>query len=289
MVASDTSTPTPACLPPEGDVLSRARSENFSVASHLLPHAVRSHLMAIYGFARLADEIGDSVVGNRLAMLDWLEHELERSAMGKAEHPLFRRLTPTIVAFDLPLLPFRKLIEANRRDQRVHRYETFDELLGYCDLSAAPVGRLVLAVLEADTSERVAMADKVCCGLQVVEHLQDVAEDADRGRIYLPSEDLRRFGCSDSDLFAPQASQSLRQAIAIQVDRARELLRPGVPLALSLPPRERVAVSGFVAGGLGALDAICGASYEVLGSSPRPRRRRVLVHMARVFTGRKVA
>ncbi|HEX4244776.1 MAG TPA: squalene/phytoene synthase family protein, partial [Acidimicrobiales bacterium] len=147
-----------------GAVLGQARSENFPVASVLLPKTVRSHLLAIYGFARLADDIGDEVEGDRLAQLDWLESELERAAAGTAAHPILVRLTPTLAQLDLPLDPFRALIEANRVDQRVTRYQTMDDLVGYCRLSAVPVGRLVLLVFGVSTPERVALSDEVCIG-----------------------------------------------------------------------------------------------------------------------------
>src|SRR5580700_10826968 len=137
-----TITSTPVALPSTASVLGQAADENFPVALRLLPRAVRGHLLAVYGFARLADDIGDEAEGDRLALLDWLAEELDRASRGVATHPLLARLTPTIRQFDLPLDPFQRLIEANRRDQVVRRYQTFDDLIGYCMLSAAPVGEL---------------------------------------------------------------------------------------------------------------------------------------------------
>lgn len=276
----------PPDLPGASALYERASTENFPVASRILPKDARSHLMAIYGFARLADELGDSLPGDRLGALDWLEEELERSASGNATHPVLERLGTTIEACDLPLDSFRRLIEANRRDQVVHSYETFEDLVGYCELSAVPVGRLVLAVLGANTPDRVEMSDGVCIGLQVVEHLQDVAEDAANGRVYLPEQDLRRFACESSELVAPRASAGLRRVIAVQVEKARKLLLPGIPLARSLPMRSRVAVAGFVAGGLSVLDAVSRADYDVLGSPTRPTRRGFGAHLLQVLSGR---
>ncbi len=147
--------------------------------------------MAIYGFARLTDDLGDEADGDRLAMLDWLEAELERAAVGEADaSQCFGSSRPVIESLDLSLEPFRDLIEANRMDQRVTRYESFGDLVEYCMLSAAPVGRLVLAVFGVSTPERVALSDKVCIALQLVEHLQDIGEDARRGRVYMPAEDM---------------------------------------------------------------------------------------------------
>ena len=250
----------------------KARNENFPVASHLLPREVRANLMAIYGFARLADDLGDEAEGDRLAFLDWLEAELDRAAAGNATHPALRQLTPVIRGLDLSLDPFRCLIEANRMDQRITRYQSFDDLVGYCMLSAAPVGRLVLAVFGVSTAERIALSDEVCIGLQVVEHLQDIGEDARRGRIYLPAEDMERFGCTESELLGTDSSPALRRLVAMEVSRARDLLASGVPLAASLRFRPRVAVVGFAAGGMAALDSVERSGGDVLRCQCRPRK-----------------
>ena len=252
----------------------KARNENFPVATHLLGRDVRTKLMAIYGFARLTDDIGDEAQGDRLGLLDWLEAELDRAAAGTATHRVLQQLTPVIRGLDLSLDPFRNLIEANRMDQRVTRYQRFDDLVGYCMLSAAPVGRLVLAVFGASSPERVALSDKVCIGLQLVEHLQDIGEDARRGRIYLPVEDMERLGCAEGDLLSAHSPPALRGLVAMEVARARELLGAGVPLAASLRFRPRVAVVGFAAGGLAALDSIDRAACDVLATRCRPRKLR---------------
>jgi squalene synthase HpnC len=257
------------------DVLAaKAGRENFPVASRLLPQASRKALMAIYGFARLTDDLGDEAAGDRLELLDWLDKDLERAAAGKALHPVCRQLSPVIAQYQLSLEPFRQLIEANRMDQRVTRYESFGDLVEYCMLSAAPVGRLVLAVFELSSPERVALSDKVCIGLQLVEHLQDLGEDAARGRVYMPAEDMRRVGCSESDLFAVTASAPLRELVAIEISRARGLLGAGISLARTLPWRSRVAVVGFAAGGMTALDSIERAGNDVLSTRCRPGKAR---------------
>jgi squalene synthase HpnC len=252
----------------------KAAKENFPVASHLLPREARESLMAIYGFARLTDDLGDEAEGDRLALLDWLEADLERAATGKATHPVLQQLTPVIRGLHLSLEPFSQLIEANRMDQRVTHYESFGDLVEYCMLSAAPVGRLVLAVFKLSSPQRVELSDKVCIGLQLVEHLQDIGEDAAKGRVYMPAEDLRRAGCDEDDLSAKSASQALRQLVAIEVSRARDLLSAGLPLARTLPPRARVAVVGFAAGGMAALDSIERAGNNVLSTQCRPGKLR---------------
>jgi squalene synthase HpnC len=255
--------------------MSRVGEENFPVASRVLPTGVRGDLLAIYGFARLADDLGDEADGDRLAHLDWLESELELVFSGAPQHPLLRRLVPTVRTHDIPPEPFRRLIEANRQDQRVHRYATLDELLRYCELSANPVGHLTLYVLGMVTAERLRLSDAICTGLQLTEHWQDVAEDYGRGRVYLPQEDLRRFGCTEGDLRARRANEALRNLMAFEVERARSFLHEGSPLVRTLPGRARVAVAGFVGGGMAALEAIERAGHDVLAFCPRASRGRL--------------
>jgi squalene synthase HpnC len=266
------------------DVAAKAAHENFPVASRLLPRDIRSQLMAIYAFARLTDDIGDEADGDRLALLDWLDDELTLASEGNAVHPVFQRLTPVIQELNLSLQPFRSLIEANRVDQIVTRYLTFADLVDYCMLSAAPIGHLVLALFNASSAQQIEWSDQVCIGLQLVEHLQDVGEDARRGRIYLPMEDLREFHCSEEDLLRPAASTALKGVVAKESHRVRELLAAGAPLALSLPWRARVAVTGFVAGGVAAVESIERANYDVLSVRCRPRKREVVAYMMHEFT-----
>jgi squalene synthase HpnC len=243
--------------------MEQASSENFTVASAVIGHRRRMHLLAIYGFARLVDDVGDEAVGDRSALLDLVEAELDRLYAGEPpQHPVMRTLADTVRDCQLPAEPFRRLIEANRTDQLVVRYETFEQLLGYCRLSAAPVGELVLAVFGAATPERVALSDRICAGLQIAEHLQDISEDFARGRVYIPREDLVQFGCEEEDLSTPPTS-ARRALIAFEAQRAQSLLGAGASLARTLAPRPRLAVAGFIAGGrtaLAALDNPCAKS-----------------------------
>lgn len=259
--------------------MARAASENFPVASRLLGRRLRRHLLAIYGFARLVDEIGDSAPGDRLAALDWLEKDLDRLYGGGAEHPLLLALQDTVRECGLPREPFARLIEANRLDQRVSRYETWEQLRGYCALSADPVGEIVLCVLGAATPERIALSDSICTALQLIEHCQDVAEDHAAGRIYMPAEDLHRFGCAAELLARPAAEPGtvpapLRALLEFEIARSRGLLAAGQPLLWQLRGRARVAVAAFIAGGSTALDAIERAGYEVRFGAPRASRLR---------------
>ncbi|UNZ16525.1 squalene synthase HpnC [Streptomyces sp. 891-h] len=277
-------------------VLSKAKAENFPVAPRFLPRAWRDDLMAVYGFARLVDDIGDGDLGasgpahasslglapdqtdDPLAMLDAFEADVHRvfedAAPGGTPppgpgHPLLRALVPTVRRRGLTPEPFLALIEANRQDQKVRRYATYAELLAYCELSANPVGRLVLAITGTTTPERVHRSDAVCTGLQIIEHLQDVAEDLARDRIYLPAEDMARFRVSEADLASPTANASVRALIAYETERALALLDEGVPLARSVHGRLRLLLAGFTGGGRAAAAALRAARYDVLGQVPR--------------------
>ena len=262
----------PVGTPAADAVLLRARGENFPVALRLLGPRTRMDLLAIYGFARLVDELGDSYAGDRLAALDWVQEELGRAFRGSARHPLLTALTPALQRHALTPEPFVRLIEANRMDQRVARYETWEQLRGYCSLSADPVGELVLAVFGVHDQRRIGLSNSVCTALQLAEHCQDVAEDLASGRIYLPAEDLRRFDVGESDLAAAHAGSAVRGLVAFELGRARELLRAGAQLVGELPLRAGLAVAAFIAGGRAALDAIERAGCDVLAGSPRPTR-----------------
>jgi squalene synthase HpnC len=275
-----------ARLPDESAILPLAARENFSVASLLLGRATRAHLTAVYGYARLVDQIGDEVDGDRLALLDQFEQDLHRVFDGTPHHPLLQRLAATVRGCSLPREPFLRLIEANRSDQRTSEYGTFDELVEYCDLSANPVGELVLHVFRAATPERIALSDRVCTSLQLVEHWQDVGEDFHRGRIYLPAEDLERFGVQANDLGGHVMSGPLRRLLDFEVERARRLLDEGAPLVGQLRGRARIAVAGYVGGGRAALDAIAAADHDVLPSAPRATRRRRVQRTLQALRGR---
>jgi squalene synthase HpnC len=265
---------TPAQTPDPVAIMARIGGENFPVAPCWLPLRAREHLQAIYGFARLTDELGDEAPGERLAALDWLEDDLDRAFAGDAEHPLMRRLATTIAACELPREPFVRLIDANRSDQRVNSYKRWSDLLEYCALSANPVGELVLHVFDVATPERIELSDAVCSALQVIEHCQDVREDLGRGRVYLPLEDLARFGCSLVDLEARGVSDGLRDVLRLEATRASALLDEGDALVGSLRGWARIAVAGYVGGGRAALSALARAEFEVLALTPRPSPRR---------------
>jgi squalene synthase HpnC len=277
IAAASTDTPPARGLtgqaPTREEVMPQAAQENFTVASLLLPRRERGALLGIYGFARLVDDAGDEARGNRDALLDWIEADVERMFTREPIHPLLRRLAPSVRSFGLPQEPFLRLIAANRLDQEKGRYATYAELADYCDLSANPVGELVLHVFGAATPARIGLSDDVCTALQLAEHLQDVGEDFARGRIYLPLDDLTRFGVDEADLRADAPSEGLRQLLGFEVERARALLAAGVELVASLRGRPKLAIAGYVGGGRAALDAVVASRFDVLRRSPKATTR----------------
>ena len=207
-------------------MMTRSTRENFPVALRMLPARHRRHLMAVYGFARITDDIGDEAPpAERPRMLTELEEDLARLSGGQARLPVIRALEPTVRELGVPIQPFLDLIAANRQDQIVTRYPTFEDLLGYCKLSANPVGRIVLYVFGAFTPERAELSDQVCTALQLAEHWQDVAEDYQAGRIYLPGEDLDRYQVTEADLAGPAAGPRLRELMTFETRRARRAAR----------------------------------------------------------------
>jgi squalene synthase HpnC len=246
----------------------RAAGENFPVASLLAPRGARPHLRAIYGFARLVDNLGDEAHGDRMVLLDELERELD----GPANTEIMRRLQATIEACALPLDPFRRLIEANRIDQRKARYTTWDDVREYCTYSADPVGRLVLGVYgRGEDEELVRMSDSICTGLQLVNFVQDPPRDLALGRVYLPQEDLERYGVVDEDLGGPP-TEPVAAVLRFEGDRARALLEAGLPLARALGGRPGMSVALYARGGLAALDALEKAGWDVFTSRPAPTK-----------------
>jgi len=268
-------------------VLDKATKENFPVALRILPGRHRRHLLAVYIFARTVDDIGDlAPPGQRAAELAGVEADVRRLYDGGAPdhaHSAVRGLAGTVAECGVPMQPFLDLIRANQQDQAVTRYDTFDDLLGYCRLSANPVGRIVLHVFGAYSAERAALSDSVCTGLQLAEHWQDVAEDLRAGRIYLPVADMRDFGCTEDDLAARQAPPAVRRLIEFEVQRAATLIASGAPLIGTLRGAARLAVAGYVAGGRAALTAIAAADYDVLAATRRPRRGRIAAELALAY------
>ena len=262
------------------DVAARAAGENFPVGSILFPRPLRPHIRALYCYARLVDELGDSYDGDRLAALDELEAQVALTFDGEPTWPVLRNVQPTVREFALPREPFLRLIEANRMDQRIAEYETWDDLKWYCVHRADPCGRLVLGVLrKLDEPELVAASDSVCTGLQLVNFLQDVPRDLDLGRIYLPRDDRVRFGEPALDRPSPE----LRALLRFEAERASALLRAGDILRARIGGRLGRAVGLFARGGLAALDALEAANWDLFSQRPKPSRARLAREAALVL------
>ena len=253
--------------------------ENFPVASILLPAPLREPVAAIYGFARSADDFadeGDLSPQQRRELLSGYQAELDAIEQGRpTQHPVFLRLRPVIARYHLPLQLFRDLLDAFVQDVSKDRYGDFAELMDYCRRSADPVGRLLLHLFGHATAQNLFRSDAICSALQLINHWQDVGIDATKGakgRIYLPQDDMARFGVSDDDVLhravGTPASADFRQLLRFQVERARALMLGGAPLGWDLPGRIGLEIRAIVAGGLRILDKIEAADYDVFTRRP---------------------
>ena len=273
------------------EVAANASGENFPVALRLLPERHRRHLTALYCFARLTDDLGDQAreagradADLRLGLLDELTADVRRIYHGATpQSPVMRQLAVTVRECEIPAQPLLDLIQANRQDQQVTHYRTFAELARYCELSANPVGQMVLHIFGAATPRRIAFSDRICTALQLAEHWQDVAEDLANGRIYLPAEDLDRFNVTKADLVEPSAGPAVRNLMRFETDRARGLLDEGAPLVGTLRGAARLAVAGYLAGGRAALAAIRTQGYDVLSGTARPRKPRMAAELVKAY------
>ncbi len=254
--------------------LARAHYENFSVASLLLPRALRPHFHAIYAYCRWADDLADETCSTdrALRLLDGWEEQLQECYAGRATHPVFVALRETIAEFSIPAEPFRELLAAFRQDQRTTRYETAEDALDYCRNSANPVGRMVLHLGRCHDQPRTALADNICTGLQLANFCQDVSGDLRRGRIYLPQVECRRHGYGEADFAAARYDDRFRRLLAAEVDRAESYLRAGLPLVDQVPDFLRGDVWLFAQGGLAILDRIRRVDYDVWSRRPRVSR-----------------
>jgi squalene synthase HpnC len=268
-------------------LLEKQRAENFPVALRVLPKRLRNDLVAVYDVARVIDDLGDEAPGDRVAQLEAFSVDLKIAWEGGAPtHPAVQRLVPTVRGGRLDREPFQRLVDANLQDQHVTRYATYADLRAYCTLSADPVGRIVLALVDVRDPVADQLSDRVCTALQLIEHWQDIAEDRRAGRIYLPQEDLAEFGVAESDLDEPTASPALRNLMRFEIDRAADLLDSGAPLVRLLHGWGRLAVSGFVAGGRATVDALRRTGGDVLTATAHPRGSEVLRHLGKLQFGK---
>lgn len=285
---ADYATPTLAEAQAYVRYVASTHYENFTVASWILPRRLVPHFHAVYAYCRWADDLGDETGGGEraLSLLQWWREELHRAYAGESRHPVMLALRETIRAFAIPPEPFLDLILAFEQDQRVKRYDTFEQLVGYCRWSANPVGRLVLYLCASFDGPRAALSDEVCTGLQLANFWQDVARDFAIGRVYLPREDRDRFGFSDADLERRQTTPAFRELMRFEVARARGFLERGLALPPLLPRDVRVDVELFARGGLAILeriDALDGAVWETRPKLTKLAKAKLL---ARVLWGK---
>ncbi len=249
--------------------LARSHYENFPIVNLLTPRKMRKHIYAVYAFCRWVDDLGDEAEGDRLSLLDRWEEELDRCYRGVPRGPIMVALADTIERFAIPEEPFKKLIEANRLDQRKNRYRTYEELLHYCDHSANPVGRIFLHLFGYHDEERHRLADKTCTALQLTNFWQDIAIDLEKGRIYIPQEDMERFGYSEEELKRHIVNENFKQLMHFELERTRELFSQGLRLIKLLDGHLKVSVELFSRGGLAILEKLERADYDVFRRRPQ--------------------
>lgn len=249
--------------------------ENFPVASWLLPRHLHDPVGAIYAFARSADDLadeGDLSTAERQQALDGYRIELTKIATGvPSDLPIFRRLAAVIAAHELPLQPFLDLLDAFSQDVVTTRYANFAELMAYCRRSADPVGRLMLRLYGAETPQHLVWSDNICSSLQLINHWQDVAVDWRKGRVYLPQDDLQRFGVGESQIAAAEINDNWRSLMRFQVERARAMMLAGSPLGQNLSGRIGMELRLVIAGGLRILEKLETVDFDMFRRRPRLR------------------
>lgn len=256
--------------------LAESHYENFTIASRLLPYNLRLHLSAVYAFCRYTDDLGDEAEGDRLVKLDDWEQDLSHVYGGQPKHAIMIALQDVVRRFEIPEEPFRKLIIANRMDQNHVRFATYEELLNYCAYSAMPVGQIVLYLLRDTTMESRALSDATCTALQLVNFWQDVARDFAMNRVYIPQEDLRRFGVEESELKHDSTSPALKDLLRFEIKRTQELFVRGLPLVNRVSGRMKLSIALFSKGGMSVLNEIHACDYDVLAKRPALSKSRKL-------------
>ncbi len=268
--------------------LAESHYENFHVASWFLPKALRPHFHAIYAYCRISDDLGDEVgdTAQALALLELWGHELDACYEGRARHPVFVALAETIRACSIPKEPFADLLKAFRQDQTVTRYRTMQDVLDYCRYSANPVGRLVLYACGHADEERFRLSDATCSALQLANFWQDVRVDYAKDRVYLPQEDMQRFGVTDETIAKGIATPGFRALLDYEVDFARRLFEEGLPLIHMVGRDLTLDLDLFSRGGLEILRAIERRDYDVLSARPAISKRTKLALAMRAVSGK---
>ena len=253
--------------------MSAGHYENFPVASLLVPQRLRPAILAVYRFARMADDFadeGDASPAERIAALDGFETALDAVASGTVPAtPPFPEVAVAVARHQMATTPFRDLLSAFRQDVTTTRYATEVQLFDYCRRSANPIGRLMLRIFDADTPANLTASDAICTALQLINFWQDIAIDWAKGRIYLPIEHLDRFGVTETHIAEARCDEAWRALMAFESARTRALLESGRPLAHALPWRLRLEIAGVLAGGHRILDGIDAARGDVFRRRPK--------------------
>jgi squalene synthase HpnC len=268
--------------------LAESHYENFHVATWFLPERLRPHFYSIYAYCRISDDLGDEVGDPTvaLALLDLWGRELDACYEGRARHPAFVALAETIRVCSIPKEPFADLLVAFRQDQTVARYATMDEVLGYCRYSANPVGRLVLYACGELNEQNFQLSDATCSALQLANFWQDVRVDFAKDRVYLPQDDMRRFGVSDETIARGVATPEFRALMRHEVDYARSLFERGLPLIGRVSRDLALDLDLFSRGGLEILRAIERCDYDVLSARPSISKRTKFALALRALGGK---
>jgi squalene synthase HpnC len=271
----------------ECERIARSHYENFTLGSRLLPRHLRRHIAALYAFARTADDLADEEPDpeRALAGLDAWERELEACYAGTPHHPVFVALAETVRVHRIPIEPFRHLLTAFRMDVRFAGFETFDELRHYCAHSADPVGRLVLYLFGYGDAERQKLSDDICTALQLTNFWQDLAIDLRKGRVYLPREEMARFGYTPEELGRHAVTPAFRELMAFQCARARGLFERGLALAGMLDRNRGREIRLFAGGGLAILDRLEAVGYDAFTARPTLSKWAKMSLVARSLVG----
>ena len=266
--------------------LAESHYENFHVATWFLPQRLRPHFHSIYAYCRISDDLGDEVgdAGQSLALLDFWQRELDACYRGETRHPVFVALAETIRQCEIPKEPFANLLKAFRQDQTVTRYATMQDVYGYCVNSANPVGQLVLYACGYRDAERFALSDFTCTALQLANFWQDVSVDYLKNRIYLPLEDMRRFGVTEEQIRERRCTDEFRALMKFEVENAQKLFEMGLPLIGKLDAELAVDIDLFSRGGQEILRAIARNNYDVLSARPSISKPRKLALLMRALT-----
>lgn len=268
--------------------LAKSHYENFLVAGVFCPKPLRQHFYNVYAYCRISDDLGDEIgdTGKSLILLNWWEDELDAMYKGKPRHPAFVALAETVEKFHIPPTPFRNLLTAFRQDQTMTRYQTYNDLLGYCVNSANPVGQLVLYLCGYTDAPRFALSDKTCTALQLANFWQDVTRDMDKDRVYIPLEDMARFGYTEEQLLRREFTAAFADLMRFEVERTRTLFDEGLPLCGMVDKRVRLDIEMFNRGGLEVLRLIEAQNYDVLTRRPSvSKKRQFAMLLGRLFAG----